>query len=207
MQDGDLLKQNHDLPGGVKPILNKQSLAISARVYLNGNVAHRRVASTAFVYWDTELKGFGLTTRPSGVRTWFVSFRRRGKIQRKKLGRADKISAEGARKLARAELVIVALDGLPVAPKVVPDAAMLVRDFMQVIAPVWSSPHRTMKPGQLISLYFGGRFAAERRSEMRFISWFADWKLGQSKVGLLNNPTLAAIITRLARSAPSFQAE
>ncbi|KUR75372.1 hypothetical protein AQZ50_15685 [Novosphingobium sp. Fuku2-ISO-50] len=51
---------------------------------------------------------------------------------RKKLGRADKISAEAARKLARAELAIVALDGLPVAPKVVPAAAMLVRDFMQV---------------------------------------------------------------------------
>jgi integrase len=132
MLDGYLLEQSGDIPGGVKPVVNKQSLAPSARVYLNGNIARRRVASNPFVYWDTELKGFGLATRPSGVRTWFVSFRRRGKILRKKLGRADKISAEAARKLARAELAIAALDGLPVAPNVVPDAAMLVRDFMQV---------------------------------------------------------------------------
>lgn len=132
MSDGYLLERSDDLPGVVQPVVNKQPLTGSARVHLNGNVARRRVASTPFVYWDIELKGFGLATRPSGVRTWFVSFRRRGKILRKKLGRADKISAEAARKLARAELALVALDGLPVAPKVVPDAAMSVRDFMQV---------------------------------------------------------------------------
>jgi len=132
MLDGYLLEQSRIVSGGVQPVENKQPLAISARVYLNGNVARRRAASIPFVYWDTELKGFGLSTRPSGVRTWFVSFRRRGKILRKKLGRADKISAEAARKLARTELALVALDGLPVAPKVVPDAEMLVRDFMQV---------------------------------------------------------------------------
>jgi len=132
MSNRYLLDSNRDIPVGFQPVVNNQLLANSARVYINGNIARRRVASIPFVYWDTELRGFGLATRPSGVRTWFVSFRRRGKILRKKLGRADKISAEAARKLARAELAIVALDGLPVTPKVVPDAAMLVRDFILV---------------------------------------------------------------------------
>lgn len=132
MSDRYLLEQSRDIPGGVQPVMIKHRLAVSMQVHLNGNIARRRVAPNPFVYWDTELKGFDLAIRPSGIRTWFVSFRRRGKILRKKLGRADKTSAEAARKLSRVELAIVALDGSPVAPKVVTNAAMLVRDFMQV---------------------------------------------------------------------------
>lgn len=110
----------------------KEASVVSTRVFLDGNIARRRVASIPFVYWDTELNGFGLATRPSGVRTWFVTFRRRGKTRRKKLGRTDTLSAQEARKLARAELAIAALDGLPVPPKPDPDAAMLVREFVQI---------------------------------------------------------------------------
>jgi site-specific recombinase XerD len=131
MSHGYLLEREGEISGVVESRGTKAS-SVSARVFLNGNIARRCVASIPFVYWDTELKGFGLATRPSGVRTWFVSFRRRGKMHRKKLGRTDKINSVQARKLARSELAIVALDGLPVAPKVVPDAAMLVRDFMEI---------------------------------------------------------------------------
>ena len=132
MSHGYLLEREGDFSSGIESGGNKQASPVSARVFLNGNIARRRVASIPFVYWDTELKGFGLATRPSGVRSWFVSFRRRGKMLRKKLGRTDEINSGQARKLARAELAMAALDGLPVAPKVAPDAAMLVREFMQI---------------------------------------------------------------------------
>jgi len=132
MLNGYLLEHKGGFSGHVESVGARQGHSTSARVFLDGNIARRRVASMPFVYWDTELKGFGLATRPSGVRTWFVSFRRRGKTLRKKLGRTDKLTSVTARKLARAELAMAALDGLPVAPKVAPDAAMLVREFMQI---------------------------------------------------------------------------
>jgi len=120
MLNGYLLEHEGGFSGHVESVGAPQGHSTSARVFLDGNIARRRVASIPFVYWDTELKGVGLATRPSGVRTWFVSFRRRGKTLRKKLGRTDKLTSVTARKLARAELAIAAPDGLPVAPKVAP---------------------------------------------------------------------------------------
>lgn len=104
----------------------------STHMNLNGNVARRRVASIPFVYWDFELKGFGLATRPSGMRTWFVMFRRRGKLVRKSLGRVGIVGAGAARGLARNELASAALDGLPIARVIEPQAAMLFRDFVPI---------------------------------------------------------------------------
>lgn len=82
-------------------------------VRLNGNIARRRPSKRMIEYWDSQLPGFGLRVHPSGRRTWFVMFRQRGKQRRLSLGTTMQNTASEARRLARAKLAEVALDGLP----------------------------------------------------------------------------------------------
>ena len=131
MLNGHLLEPEPVIPAR-SDTTNSRLTYDSARVVLNGNVARRRVESIPFVYWDDELRGFGLATRPSGVRTWLVMFRRRGKLIRKSLGRVGVVSAGIARGLARIELASAALDGLPVAPATGSKAATHFRDFVPI---------------------------------------------------------------------------
>lgn len=86
---------------------------IDRRVKLDGNFARRRPVKTMMEFRDSELPGFGLRIHPTGRRTWFVMFRQRGKQRRVSLGTARQTSAKEARRLARAKLVEIALDGLP----------------------------------------------------------------------------------------------
>lgn len=63
------------------------------------------------VFWDSELKGFGVRVFPTGLKTFVVKFRTRGGRQRwLKLGAFGTLTAEQARDRARAELAKV-LDG------------------------------------------------------------------------------------------------
>ena len=152
----------------------------SAHVFLNGNVARRRVASIPFVYWDIELKCFGLATRPSGVRTWFVMFRRHRKLVRKSLGRVGVVTAGVARRLARIELARATLDGLPVVPSTEPRAAMLFRDFMPIFVADYG---RHWKPSTLagnafclrhfIGIFGDMELRAIRRSDV--LVWRDSW--------------------------------
>jgi len=86
--------------------------------YLDGNFARRRLPSVAREYcvWDTYLTGFGLRIRPSGMRSWFVRLRQRGKQRRIGLGNVEDVEAYVARLEARRLLAQQALDGLPRRP-------------------------------------------------------------------------------------------
>jgi integrase len=53
------------------------------------------------IHWCGKTPGFGLRVTDSGVKTWIVEQRVHGKTVRRKLGRADVISAEQARKDAK----------------------------------------------------------------------------------------------------------
>lgn len=83
------------------------------QVRLNGNIVRRRPGKQMIEYWDDQLPGFGLRVHPTGRRTWFVMFRRRGRQRRTSLGTSRNIGATEARHLARERLAEAALDGLP----------------------------------------------------------------------------------------------
>jgi integrase len=68
------------------------------------------------IEWDDELSGFGLRVR-NGRKTWVVQYRGHGRTRRMKLGAAEKLSAEQARKAAKAALAKVELGGDPQAEK------------------------------------------------------------------------------------------
>ena len=67
------------------------------------------VGRTEHVLHDEDLAGFGLRMRPGGRRTWFVQYRVGQKQRRLKVGTADQIDAEEARRKAEAALAKVHL--------------------------------------------------------------------------------------------------
>jgi integrase len=116
----------------------------SAHVRLDGNIARRAVADREFIYWDTELPGFGLRTFRSGTKSWFVQFRQRSAQKRITLGKVGETTAEAARAAARVHLASVALDGLPLPrPARKPSQALSFREY----APrFWEDYARHWKP-------------------------------------------------------------
>ena len=93
---------------------------------LDGNLARRALLETG-IYWDDELRGFGLRVREGGSRSWIVKLNERGKARWVTLGRAEKLDATTARDKARALLTDAALDGLPRKPR--KRAVPLFRDY------------------------------------------------------------------------------
>ena len=74
------------------------------------------------VFYDADLKGFGLTVRPSGSRSWIVEFRPgsggRGVSKRRMvLGSPDELTPEAARAQARQILAVARLGGDPAADR------------------------------------------------------------------------------------------
>lgn len=118
----------------------------SNRVWLNGNIVRRKPGKRIREYWDIDLPGFGLRVNPGGRRTGFVLFRQRGKLRRVSLGTPRDISPATARRLARAKLAEVALDGLPTRKKAraaQKSDAPLLRDYAERF---WADYSRHWKP-------------------------------------------------------------
>src|SRR5215472_11743331 len=69
------------------------------------------------IYRDSELKGFGLRVTSGGARTYVVEKRINGRVRRVKIGRADALKAEKARRLAQEFLGTVAGGRDPIAEK------------------------------------------------------------------------------------------
>jgi hypothetical protein len=116
------------------------------RVRLNGNIVRRKPGKRIREYWDVDLPGFGLRVNPGGRRTWFVLFRQRGKLRRVSLGTSRDISPATARRLARAKLAEVALDGLPTCKKAraaQKSDAPLLRNYAERF---WADYSRHWKP-------------------------------------------------------------
>jgi Holliday junction resolvase RusA-like endonuclease len=62
------------------------------------------------VVWDADLPGFGVWVQPTGLRTYFIYARMPGGKQiRRKIGRADRITAAQARDVARKWLARIEL--------------------------------------------------------------------------------------------------
>lgn len=182
---------------------SKTKTPTQSNVLLNGNIARRRIKSSEIEYWDKDLPGFGLRVFPSGRKTWFVMLRQRGKQRRISLGHVGEVDAKTARRLAKAELVKVALDGLPIATAKI-DAKKKQSPMMRDYAPrFWADYARHWKPStqkrNKVSVFrdiceaFGDRRVDELRKSDILL-----WRDGfASKPGSFNRtlPVLAVMMT------------
>ena len=64
--------------------------------------------------WDSELRGFGVRVKPSGVRTFLIQYRNvEGRTRRLVLGQYGALTPENGRDLAREKLAGVAKGEIP----------------------------------------------------------------------------------------------
>jgi integrase len=74
-----------------------------------------------FTIWDCDLAGFGLRVRPSGARSYVITYRaghgRKAPVRKLTIGAVGKLSPDEARRLARDKLAEAAKGGDPAAEK------------------------------------------------------------------------------------------
>jgi hypothetical protein len=79
--------------------------------------------------WDSELRGFGVRVKPSGVKTFLVQYRNaEGRTRRLVLGQYGALAPEAARDLAREKLTAVAKGEDPSAERHAVRAGMSVAE-------------------------------------------------------------------------------
>ena len=65
--------------------------------------------------WDSELRGFGVRVKPSGVKTLLIQYRNaEGRTRRLVLGQYGALTPMVARDLARKKLTAVSIPNLPI---------------------------------------------------------------------------------------------
>jgi Arm DNA-binding domain len=68
--------------------------------------------------WDTQVMGFGLQLRPSGMKTFILVYRNKaGRVRRFTIGRHRRVTVDQAREAARHHDGVIALGGDPVADR------------------------------------------------------------------------------------------
>ena len=84
------------------------------------------------LYWDTELKGFGVLVLPSGRRTYCIQYRNSNRVKKHlKIGVHGQLTTEEARALAKKYLGDIAHGEDPAAKKKENRELPLIKDLVQ----------------------------------------------------------------------------
>ncbi len=75
------------------------------------------VRDKPYELWDSEVKGFALRVYPSGIKSYMIQYRVKGKTRKYTLGKHGVLTPDEARKLAREQLVSVVQGGDPAKEK------------------------------------------------------------------------------------------
>ncbi|MGU3493668.1 tyrosine-type recombinase/integrase [Xanthobacteraceae bacterium A53D] len=98
------------------------------------NVAGLQAGAAAAVWFDTDLKGFGLRIMPTGARSWIVEYRPgaggRGVAKKRVKVGGPELSPEQAREAAEKLLAAVSLGGDPAAARAAERESLSVKDML-----------------------------------------------------------------------------
>jgi integrase len=82
--------------------------------------------------WDTQVIGFGLQLRPSGIKTFIFVYRNKGgRVRRLTIGRYGRVTVDQARDVAKRHNGVVALGGDPVADRKRNRAAKTIDELLR----------------------------------------------------------------------------
>jgi integrase len=117
---------------------------------------------TEQVYWDSELRGFGLRLRQRGARvhrTWIAQYRAAGRTRKSTFGSAEIVLPAEARAAARKVLANVALGGDPQAERAAERQASM-RTFRSVVTAYLEARERELRSSsyRVSKLYLTGSY-------------------------------------------------
>src|ERR1700726_3006197 len=102
-----------------------------------GTVGYRMV-------WDTQVIGFGLQLRPSGIKTFIFVYRNKGsRVRRLTIGRYGRVTVDQAREAAKQHNGVVALGGDPVADRKKNRAAKTLDELLHLYIERHLIPNRS----------------------------------------------------------------
>jgi hypothetical protein len=102
-----------------------------------GTVGYRMV-------WDTQVIGFGLQLRPSGLKTFIFVYRNKGgRVRRLTIGRYGRVTVDQAREAAKQHNGVVALGGDPVADRKKNRAAKTLDELLHLYIQRHLIPNRS----------------------------------------------------------------
>jgi integrase len=139
------------------------------------------------IFWDDQVRGFGIRLRAGGKRTWVCQFEYTGVQRRMTLGSAELFSPDDARKWAREQLANARLGHDPVAQK----------EAARVAARV------TL--GAVLETYLKAKQDSLRRRSMVEVSRYLrkHWApLHRTPLHLITKRDVAARVAQLAQSGP-----
>lgn len=134
-----------------------QTLLCSGHTIMNGKINNTLLTTlqptaSAIEVNDSDLKGFGLRIQPSGVMSYFVRYRLRGKQTRYVIGRTSEFTPAQARDVARSTLAGVNLGNNPLDDrKPLKEVKTLGKFIDEDFAP-WAKTHRKAADSNLARL-------------------------------------------------------
>lgn len=123
------------------------------------------------LFWDSELKGFGLRVFPTGRKTYFVQYRNQfNSTRRKKIGVHGVITAEAAREEAKKILGDVARGGDPSSDtkknKLKPTLKELAHEYMEVYAKTNKRPKSYQEDEKMLNGIVLPQFGSKKIEEI-----------------------------------------
>lgn len=115
--------------------------------------------SKATIFYDAELKGFGIKVTATGARSWLVEYRpgeggRRVTKRRMVIGTPATLTPEKAREAAEKLLAQVKLGGDPAAERAKARRADTVNDILDAYIKEHATPHLKASSADLLAIYF-----------------------------------------------------
>ncbi len=143
--------------------------------------------------WDSEVRGFGVRTTPSGVRAYILQYRTHmGEQGKLTLGRFPTMTVDEARKLAREHRVAIDKGGNPSRERRESRESPTLADYATNYCEVYG-PQKGLKPNTL-------------KEASRVLAWYALPRYGRRKIAELSSADVRAMIGAAREKSGAGQA-